>query len=464
MVRGLTYENNKQVPFKLPAYTFYDPPISMQRIVNLFPDRLTPQDQEQFVLRKFQGYQFWVGFNEGVILDAHVFKNELYVATASALIKVSTDKTFVKIGTIAGAEEIQIENTANSLVVRIDSALYTHTTNDLDPLVLVSDPDLQPSVDITIVNNYVFSVAQGLNGQFQYSDFNDPDSYSALSFATAEYRADRLNAIVSLRNEFLLFGNTTIEFWAVVGGSRVVSPRNYASNIGCITKDSIVIIKDVLFFIGVDPQNNETSVYRLEGYSPVNIASRHIKQSISSLDLTNAYAYSHHEKGYDFYTIVIPDQACFTYCIALDTWVERKSWDALAGNFKKDTNVKYAFRFDNQTLLFAKNSVSLFELTGDTENDVYFPWEIITPFNTVRPYKRNISSLKLDMANGSGDIGMSFTRDEGRSWSFEDWRAVDDIGNQSQDIYWHRLGFFDRVAFRFRGSKQATIIGGCIGT
>ena len=464
MVRGLRYENNRQIPFQMPAYTFYDPPVSLQRLVNIFPDRLAAQDQERFTLRKFQGYEFWLGFNEGAILATHVFKGVLYVATGTALLKVQTDKSFVKIGTFGGADEIQILNTANLLVLRVDSALYTHTTNDVDSPVLVTDPDLQPSDDITIINNYVFSVVQGQNGQFQWSDFNDPDDFSALNFATAEYRADRLNAVVSLRNEFLLFGDATVEFWAVVGGSNVVSPRNYASNIGCITKESIVIIKDVLFFIGVDPANNETSIYRLQGYNPVSIASRHIKDKISGLDLTDAYGFSHHEQGYDFYTIVIPDQTAFTYCIELDSWVERRSWNALNGTFKADTNVKDTIRFNNQTLVCARDQVSLFKIGGDGEADDRFPWEVVLPFNSVKPYKRMISSVKLDVLNGSGEIGMSFTRDEGRSWSAEDWRSVTDTGQQTQDIYWHRLGYFDRMALRFRGENQTTIIGGCIGT
>lgn len=464
MVRGLPYENNRQVAFKLPAYTFYDPPVSLQRLVNVFTDRLSPQDQEQFVLRKFQGYEFWLGFNSGTILATHVFKGVLYVATGTALLKVQPDKTFVNIGTFGGADEVQILNTANLLVLRVDSALYTHTTNDIDSPVLVSDPDLQPSDDIEIVNNYVFSVVQGQDGQFQWSDFNDPDDFSALNFATAEYRADRLNAIVGFRNEFLLFGDTTIEFWAVVGGSNVVSPRNYASNIGCITKESIRIIKDNLFFIGVDPDNNETSVYRLQGYNPTAIASRHVKEVISGVDLSGAYAFTHHEQGYDFYTVVVPNVCSFSYNVSLDTWVERKSWDALQGNFKKDTNIKDTIRFNNQTLVCARDQVSLFLLGGDVEADDRFPWEIVTPFNTVRPYVRNVSSLKLDILNGAGHIGMSFTRDEGRSWSFEDWRSVSDIGQQTQDIYWHRMGYFDRVAFRFRGEAQTTIVGACIGT
>lgn len=464
MVRGLRYENNKPISFQLPAYSFYDPPVSLQRIVNLFPDRLSPQDQERFVLRKFQGFEFWKGFNEGVILATKVFKGVLYVATGTALLKVQPDKTFVKIGTFGGADEIQISNTSNSLVLRVDGALYTHTTNDVDSPVLVTDADLQPSTDIEIINNYVFSVVQGDDGQFQFSDFNDPDSFGALNFATAEYKADRLNAIVGFRNEFLLFGDSTIEYWAVVGGSNVVSPRNYASNIGCITKESIKIIKDQLFFIGVDPENNETSVYSLQGYNPVSIASRHVKQKISNVDLSSAYAFTHHEQGYDFYTIVVPDVCAFTYVIALDTWVERKSWDTLKGDFKADTSIKSTFRFNNQTLICAMGQVSLFSIGGNTEMDIYFPWEIVTPFNTIKPYKRNISSIKLDMLNGSGDIRMSFTRDEGRSWSFEDVRSVADTGQQTQDITWHRLGYFDRVAFRFRGSNQTTIVGACLGT
>lgn len=464
MVRGLRYENAKQVAFQLPAYTYYDPPVSMQRIVNIFPDRLTAQDQERFVLRKFQGYQFWAGFSEGTILATHVFKNVLYVATKTSLLKVQPDKSFLKIGTYAGADAVQIRNTANALVLRIDSAIYTHTTADGDSLVLVTDVDLEPSDDIEIINNYVFSIKEGNSGQFQWSDFNTPSDWNALNFATAEYKADRLNAIATVRNDLILFGDETVEFWAIVGGSNVVAPRGVASNIGCITKQSIANIKDILFFIGIDPLNNDTNIYRLEGYSPVPIASKHVKESISGQDLTNAYAFAHHEQGYDFYTIVIPNVTAFTYSIALDTWVERKSWDTLKGTFKADTKIKDMFRFNNQTLVCVKDQGTLHSLGGNTEGDDRFSWELILPFTSVKPYQRNISSFKLDILNNAGDIGLSFTRDEGLTWSFEDWRSVANTGRQTQDIYWHRLGYFERVAFRLRGVNQTTIIGACIGT
>lgn len=464
MVRGLRYEGARQIPFQLPAYTFYNPPVSPQRLVNIFPDKLSPQDQGQFSLRTMQGYEFWLGFNEGTILATHVFKGVLYVATKTALLKVQPDKSFVKIGTFGGAEEIQIANTAGSLVLRVDAALYTHTTADGDTPVLVTDVDLQPSRGISVVNNFVFSVIDDDSGQFQWSDFNDPDSFGGLSFATAEYRADQLNALISHRNEFLLFGNTTIEFWAVVGGGNVVSPRNYASNIGCTAVKTIKSLKDNLFFLGVDPNNNMADVYIMQGYNPVSIASRHIKEAISGVDLSNAYAFTHHEQGYDFYTFVIPNVCSFSYIPVADVWVEYKSWQNSNGSFKADTNVIDCVSFNNTTLVVARNQYSLFELKGNKQADDIMFWEMIMPFNTVKPYKRLISSLKLDMLNGAGNVAMSFSRDEGRTWSFEDWRSVKDNGLQLQDITWNRLGHFDRCAFRFRGSEQTQIVGGCIGT
>lgn len=463
MVRGLKYENAKQAPFQLPAYTYYDPPVSLQRIINMYPDRLSPQDANKFVLRKFKGYEFWLGFNEGIILALHVFKGFLYVATKTALLKVASDKTFVKIGTIGGAEDIQILNTSNLLVLRIDSAIYTHTTNDVDNLVLVTDPDLQPTSDITIVNNYVFSVISGQDGQFQWSDFNDPDDFDALNFATAEYRADRLNAVVAHRNEFLLFGDTTVEFWAVVGGSNVVAPRNYASNIGCITKDSIQSIKDDLFFIGIDGKDGQVGVYLLRGYQPSNIASKAIITILSGIDLNAAYAFTHFEGGYDFYTIVVPDVCSFSYLPALDSWVERKSWDSLSGAFKNDTNIKNSISFNNKTLVQAQNQSALFMLGGDQEADDIFPWELIFPSTTVKPYKRCVSSFNVEVLYASGLIGMSLSQDDGRTWLADDWRDVDDLGMGARVLTWHRLGWIERGAFRLKGYNETTLLGGWLG-
>lgn len=464
MVRGLRYSSAKRTPLRMPAYTFYEPPFSLQRLVNIYPDKLEGQDQQPYVFRRMQGFEFWLGFIDGVILAHKIFKNVLYIATANSLFKCQTDKSFVKIGTIGGASDVQILNTASSLVLRIDAAIYTHTTNNVDSLVQVVDADLQPSEHLAVINNYVFSVVQNGDGQFQWSDFNNPSSYDALNFATAEYRADGLNSIVDHRNEILMFGDNTIEFWAVVGGSNVVAPRNYASNIGCRFKNTIKKIKDSLYFMGTDPLNNEISVYRLNGYNPVQVASKYVKKVLSGVNLSDAYAYTHHENGYDFYTLVVPGVGSFSYITVLDTWVERRSWNVDQGVFKKDVDISEAFSFADETLMYNKDVGSLFRLGGNTENGVIMPWEIVTPYKVNKPYNVTLSQIELDIAAGAGIVGMSFSRDEGKTWTGEDWLETPLEGREDTSLVWNRLGSHHRVAFRFRGFGNADITGAYIGT
>ena len=464
MVRGFQHYGTEKAPFVLPLYTDYEPPFSLQRLVNIFPEKQGQQAQKSAIYRKCEGYSFWLGLNLGVILAHHVFKGFLYIATATKLLKIAPDQTFEVISEIAGADVIQIDNTASLLVMRIDSAIYTHTTDALDDLVQITDPDLQPSDFIRVLNNYVFSAIQGEEGQFQFSDFNTPSNYDALNFATAEYRADRLNAIIDVRNEFILFGDTSIEFWAVVGGNDVVRPRNVASNYGCKSPKTIKRIGDQLFFLGVNPLNNQNSVYILNGYSPQDITSAHVRKVLTGVDVSDAYAYTHIEQGYEFYTIVIPDVCAYSYCMRLDTWIERRSWDKNIGGFKNDVDVVDVFSFANKTLCYEKELGSLFALGGEKEADNLMPWEIITPYVTQKPKRTPIKEIELDVQSGAGNIEMSFSRDDGRTWSNGDWRQAPEYGQENTPMIWRRIGSPIRAAFRFRGYGLANITGGYIGS
>lgn len=118
----------------------------------------------------------------------------------------------------------------------------------LSSFALVPDADAPTYVShIDFIDGYV--VATTGKGFFQYSDLNDPSSWSAASFATAMRNPDDILALKVFSRQIFLFGNLTTEIWENDGVSPFAPTPGGYLQAGIIAPHSVVTNDDAIYWL-----------------------------------------------------------------------------------------------------------------------------------------------------------------------------------------------------------------------
>lgn len=111
-------------------------------------------------------------------------------------------------------------------------------------------------------------------GQIFASDINDPYTWNALGFITAEVSPDEGRGLVTRDHLVLGFGSKTVEFFYDSG--EPLNPLRRAESavfeLGCYEADSITKIGQDVFFVGGPGSARHPGVYRLSGYTPTKVS------------------------------------------------------------------------------------------------------------------------------------------------------------------------------------------------
>lgn len=158
-------------------------------------------------------------------------------------------------------------------------------------------------------------------GQWYYSDLNDLTTWDALNFFTAEGDSDFLVRVFVDKNELLLAGTDTLEFWRLVGGDDVFSFNTFAQR-GCIAAQSFSAEDNSVFWVG-----NDKMVYRVDGYRPARISTHAIEEWIEGASAPeDGYAFIYTFRGHKFYVLTFPNYGTRQYDISNGIWSTCQTW------------------------------------------------------------------------------------------------------------------------------------------
>jgi hypothetical protein len=208
----------------------------------------------------------------------------------------------------------------------VDSLLYDFNSSVLSNLVVFkSSANMYTFNPTTLVlthvtsANYPATTVRGLvyldgyfivatsTGQIHNSSIEDPTTWAALEYISAEIGSDSLVAVNKILNYVVAIGARTTEFFydaANPTGSPLASVSNAFNETGCANGDSVVHTGSHLLWV-IQTSQRGRQVVLLEGFTPQIVSTPEIEIILNADNLSAVYSYAIKFAGTNFYVLTL---------------------------------------------------------------------------------------------------------------------------------------------------------------
>lgn len=361
----------------------------------------------------------------------------IFVVSGGSLYEVTGSVTLR--GSIAGSGRVSMASDDTRLLIATGSTLYLW---DGATLSTVATPDSRPIAYLGYLNGYfIMSVA---DDDRLYWVQPGATTIDALDFKTAERSSDPITGISVSGDEVFVFGSETVEVYVPTGNGadpfQRVNGRLFEK--GCIAETN-VSIDNTVFWCGADG-----IVYRADT-GPIRISDHGIEERVQGSDPADMRAWSFGWVGHQFYCLRLTDST-WVYDAATQQWSEWLSYDGLPWR------AHLGLMLSGVPIAGDDTAGTLWLLAdGDTDGSdpIVDEWTAGIPLLGSR---QPCSFLRAFVAAGEGGtVEVSWSDDQGRTWSDYVSTSVGAVGAYSTRAVWRRLGQMKppgRV-FRFRRTR-----------
>ena len=436
-------------------------PLAAQRCINLIP--VVPEASALNQRALFDVYGLITKSLTGATINgqnrgAVVVNAVPYFINGNNLYSISSTDVVTDHGQIEGTKRVSLAHNGQFLVI-VDPGNKSYVFNNEDSsLVQITDTDFIVSDTVSFKDGFfIFTASDG--SVFFISSLNDPLSYNALDFGSAEVRPDKIVASHVSRNQLFIPGEETFELFRNIGGSGFpfIRVRGGDTPKGLFAKQSIVEFDNSFVFVG-GGVNEQAAIWRMTGSASVQKISTaaidNAIQEFSDDEIADSFAFTKSVGGnffayFTFSSANIPSKT-FVYDATTSaltgelTWHERQT-GVTDGRWRVNSIV------DAYGELIAGDSLDgrIGQFDKDTHNDygdVIFRQKASKPF-TNEQTPMFVDEIKLTMESGVGLIGeeapqirMDFSDDGGRTFSNQFWRTYGKIGRFERLPSWRRQG------------------------
>jgi hypothetical protein len=402
-------------------------------------------------------------FSDSLVLGgrgAQEVKSVPYFVNGNSLVSVSVLGVTTNHGTIPGTGRVSLANNGQYLVIVIPGVSAYVYDNVALTITQITDTDFIVSDTVVFSDGYfVFTASDG--SVFFNSALNDPFTYDALDFGTAEINPDLIVSAHINHNEVFILGEETIEIFQNVGGVGFPFQRIPGANVqkGCHAKFTTVEFDNSFCFVG-GGLNERSAVWKITSSSSAGkISTDAIDNEIQKFtrdEVNSSFAMTYAEKGQFF--------AVFTFestRIPSRTFVYNATASALSGGkvwFELQDGVT-----DNNWSVAAIVAVYGKLLVSDLTTGIIGEIDSETVDNYGQPMFRSIATQPFSQeglpifageieatfetgvgkTTGQGSdpmVMMDFSDDGGRTFSYEFKRSLGKIGRYNQRVIWRRQG------------------------
>ena len=464
------------IPLPLGFYTSESLPFSAQRCVNWIPTMAEGGALNDRALLQVPGIKQFSDTAVSVNRGSWKMSGVPYFVNGNSLLSTSSTGSVTNHGAIEGDGRVSMADNGQYLVVLVPGAKAYAYDNIADELTEITDGDFIQSDTVVYKDGYfVFTASDG--SVFFNSSLNDPFSFDALDFGTAEISPDKIVAAHVNHNELFILGTETIEIFQNVGGTGFPFQRIPGANIqkGAHSKFSIVEFDNTFCFVG-GGLNERSAIWKVSGASSVQkISTDAIDKEIQKFtrdEISNSFAMTYSLNGqffaiFTFESERIPSRT-FVYNATSSAFSGVKVWFELQSGVKDN-------RWQVQSIVAAYGKLLVGDyftgLIGEIDKDTltYYD-ELISRSMSTQPFSQNglpvfagILEATFESGTGlTGDIGtefvynvgtvpgeawnpvvrMDFSDDGGRTFSSEFSRSIGKIGKYEQRSVWNRQGRF----------------------
>lgn len=370
----------------------------------------------------------------------------LYVVAGTTFYKIDTAGTKTSLGTVAGADYVDIIYSSTQIMIAagVNGYVYTISTG---AFAAISDADFPGASSATFMDGSAI-VSKPNTGQANVSDLNNFSSWDALNFTTEETAPDDLLAIRDDRKELWMFSQNTIVPYA--RNPALAFPYERISQavleMGCLAKNSIVIADNSFIWLGNREAEGGVAVWRAAGYTPIRVSTHAIEQKIETFGfaVSDAIAFTYMLSGHIFYVLNFPSYATFVLDLSTNLWHE---WIRTGDEWSRWTH--HAF-FNNAHIVGGPDGI-LATLSNTVYDDLgtYIERKMVSPVYDADGQPLRVSRLEIEVDAGRGLTSgqgsdpmmmLRWSKDAGRTWSNERMRSMGKRGAYNSRIIIRNLG------------------------
>lgn len=449
---------------------------SDNRLINLFPE-VTPEGAEAGYLLRCSGLLTEFGSSEGSgnIRGMYVCNGFLFVVYGNELHKIwGSDYSYVIPGTIPGTGLVSMVSNNVQIVIGTGNEMFVYNTGS-DVFEQITDPDFfGAGAFVYMAQRFVFNrpgTQQIYATNILADDGSTSITISSLDLAYADLAADKTVTVAANHNELWVFGEKSTEVWYNAGteGFPFAPISGGFSEIGCLAKNSVVVMDNSLIWLGVD-KNGEGCVYQARGYSPQKISTPSIDYKIQrEIDKSNAVAYGYQKNGHEFYVISLPNtDETWVYDITTKIWHQRGYFEN--GEFKRHLG-HCCVVFGGKVLIgsYLTRQVysyddSVYTEGGRTQKWVR-SWRACSreKLNGKRYLHRSLlinceTGVGLESGQGSSPLMMlRYSDDGGHTWRETEPTSMGEVGEYGTRVKWWGLGASRDRIYEISGTDPVKI-------
>jgi hypothetical protein len=382
----------------------------------------------------------------------------LYVVYTGSVVTVSGATVTTLTGSIPGSDGVTIArnnkvtggvSTPDIVAVRESGGAYVLTSSTVSAY---PDADLPTTVNsVTFLEGFfLFSIP---DGRIFASDLNST-AINALSFATAEARADGLRRIIVRGNISYAMGGTTIEPWKNVGTSPFPLQRSpTVLQVGLLTTMAVAGFEDSwnapAYFASSDKR-----IMALSGYETAPVSTPDVERFLSASTASTVELSAFVWKGRSFIAV----------SSNIGTWVldvEARSWHERGSTGASRWRAKFSTYSGDQWVFGDSLTGDLLTMSDTlTENGA-----AIGGFVQSGPMKdfpaRVAARFSADFTEAAISIYVSWSHDGGKTWSTELQRSITDAEKWPVSV--SNLGLSTQhgiiVKLRWEGPQDLSFMG-----
>lgn len=405
------------------------------------------------------GLELFANLGDTPIRGMHSFvgNSRLYVVHRGTLWEINNAAIATNRGslnTTSGRVSMADNGTQICIVDGTDGWIFNTSTNAFTE---ITDAQFPSSPTTVTFHNGRFLVSRGSTGEFYASDAYDGLAWTALMFATAESSPDNLVRVDS-RDEVILWGELTTEFWADTGSGGFPYARIPGTNLqwGLASRWSVAPFLDSFAFLAKNSMG-EVMVCYLNGYQPERISDYELEHTINNYSTVgDATGFAYMLGGHPMYQLNFPSAGySWLYDASTKLWSKLKSADINRHRVEIHAhfvNKNYVSDYENGKIYRINQSV--YSDNGDAIELELISRHVIDNDRNVAHHSLEIlMETGVGLATGQGSAPQAMlqvSRDGGNTYGVERWADIGAIGEYETRVRWRRLGKGRDTVYKLR--------------
>jgi len=442
----------------------------MTSLVNMYGEPVEGEGRTDFVCYGTPARSLFATVGGGQVRGQLTASDQHYAVIGQQLYKINSDGSNVPFGTIEGSLPVDMSYNGNQIDIvgeiksyYFDAPSFTLTEH--------SGAGYEQASSCTSLASYTIISAQG-TGRFRWRLTND-FTWSANNFATAEAESDNLVAVRAVSSDVALLGSRSIEWWGPTGeagANAFAKTATAAANIGCVARDTAIVVDSGLTWVGTDGRAGGVSVYRAEGYAPRKISPPEVDnylEQVANVSTLRAFAYQ--QRGHLFYVLTLPNEWTLALDISTGLWAYRKSGSWAMGSDPLGGWDALTLALNGQRQCVGGSDGNLYELLADTWVDTGSG--VVREATSAQLHTGGrlsfMSRLELDIEAGVGLVTgqgsdpvvmASWSDDGGKTWTNPRVASMGTMGQNRMRAVWHGCGAYRQRIIKFRVSDPVKVV------